>query len=298
MGNIFDVRRFSTHDGEGIRTTVFFKGCPLDCVWCQNPEGIPKHKSLIYFENKCIFCKSCVDSCENHAIFLDTKLVINEADCNYCGACVKACPTIALKINSTDLSVDELLEAVLSDLPFFKYGGGVTLSGGEPFMQWPFALSLLKELKAQHIHTAVESSLFTSQGVIFKALPFIDTLFADLKIFNASIHKKYTKRSNVPIIKNIESVLQSSHKDKVIIRTPLIPGITATQENIAQISSFISSVYPNVKYELLNYNPLAKAKYDLIGKEFCYQENPMPYSDSQMEEFRWLAIKNGVSNCL
>lgn len=302
IGRIFDIRRFSTHDGDGIRTTIFLKGCPLKCLWCQNPEGISPRQNLIHFQNKCINCELCLKNCSNKSIIKkDNKIcVIKE---NYTEdqnkAVIDICPTGALTMDSKDYTLNEVIEIAMKDEPFFKYGGGVTLSGGEPFYQKEFAIGLLKELKEHGINTAIETSLFLPSEYLIEALPFLDTIFADLKVFDDEKHKEFTGVSNEFIKKNIKLILESNKKDCVIIRTPLIPNFTATSKNIYDISKYISEIYPSVRYELLNYNPLAKAKYNLIDNlDYCFEENPKIYTEEQMKVFQKIALDAGIKNLI
>ncbi|EHI97325.1 glycyl-radical enzyme activating protein family [Clostridium sp. DL-VIII] len=301
-GRIFDIRRFSTHDGDGIRTTIFLKGCPLRCVWCQNPEGISEDEHLIHFENKCIRCGLCVKNCVNKSVIeKDNKISIIQEQCTeeQNKIVIDVCPTGALTMDSKVYTLDEIIEIVMRDRAFFKYGGGVTLSGGEPLFQKEFTIALLKKLKEIGINTAIETSLFAPSKYILEILPYIDIIFADLKVFDEEKHKALTGVSNELIKRNISLVLESDKKDNIIIRTPLIPGFTANKENISDISSYISKIYSNVKYELLNYNPLAKAKYNLIDNlEYCFEENPQMYSDEQMNEFYNIAYAAGIKNLI
>lgn len=301
-GKIFDVRRFSTHDGDGIRTTIFFKGCPLKCIWCQNPEGIYPQEQLIYFKNKCINCGLCVKNCSNESVIQkDKKIEIVQEKCTeeQNKVVIDVCPTGALAINSKSYTLDEIVEMALKDKAFFKYGGGVTLSGGEPFFQKEFIIGLLKKLKEAEINTAIETSLFAEGEYILEALPYLDIIFADFKIFDNEKHKAVTGASNELIKGNLKLILESDKRDNVIIRTPLIPRFTATKKNISDICKYISDIYPNVRYELLNYNPLAKAKYNLVDNlDYCFEENPKMYNDEQMEEFYVIAYSAGVRNLI
>lgn len=302
IGRIFDIRRFSTHDGDGIRTTVFLKGCPLKCLWCQNPEGISTRQKLIHFQNKCINCELCIKNCSNKSIIKrDNKICVSKE--NYTEdqnkTVIDICPTGALTMDSKDYTLNEVIEIAMKDEPFFKYGGGVTLSGGEPFYQKEFTIGLLKELKEHGINTAIETSLFVSNEYLIEALPFLDTIFADLKVFDDEKHKEFTGVSNEVIKKNIKLILESNKKDCVIIRTPLIPNFTATSKNIYDISKYISEIYPSVRYELLNYNPLAKAKYNLIDNlDYCFEKNPKMYTEEQMKEFQKIALDAGIKNLI
>jgi len=301
-GRIFDIRRFSTHDGDGIRTTIFIKGCPLKCVWCQNPEGISPEENLIYFENKCINCRLCVKNCSNESIIKnDNKICIIKEKCTdeQNRAAMDICPTGALTMNSKNYTLDEVIEIAIKDKVFFKYGGGVTLSGGEPFFQKDFTIELLKALKELGINTAIETSLFVSSEYLLEALPYLDMIFVDLKVFDNEKHRAFTGVDNEIIKRNIKLILESNKKDSVIIRTPLIPNFTATNDNINDISKYISDIYQNVKYELLNYNPLAKAKYNLIDNlDYCFEENPKMYTDEQMKEFYDVAYNAGIKNLI
>jgi len=299
-GRIFDIRRFSTHDGEGIRTTIFLKGCPLKCVWCQNPEGISLEEQLIHFENKCINCDLCIKNCSNKSVIRENnKICVVQDKCTdeQNKIVTDICPTGALTMNSKNYTLDEVIEIALKDKAFFKYGGGVTLSGGEPLYQKKFVVLLLKMLKEAGINTAIETSLFVPTEYIIEALPYLDTIFADLKVFDNDKHKIFTGVGNELIKKNIKFILESNKKDNVIIRTPLIPQFTANKSNIHDISGYISSIYSKVRYELLNYNPLAKSKYNLINNlDYCFEENPKMYTETQMEEFYDIAYSAGIRN--
>lgn len=299
IGKVFDIRRFSTHDGDGIRTTIFLKGCPLRCLWCQNPEGLSSEPQLIYLENKCIHCGTCTRVCKNNSIIMkDGKIHIDKSAANDWAGPIDACPAACLTMDCKFYSVEEVVELVLKDEAFFKYGGGVTLSGGEPFFQKDFTIALLRALKAKKIHTAIETSLYVEQEVVKHAFYYLDSIYADLKVFNREKHKELTGVYNDIIKENIKFILESGKRDKVIIRTSLIPTMTATKENIYDIAKFIAGIYPEVRYELLNYNPLAEAKYKLVDREYCFKENPKMYTEDEMNEFRQVARDGGIKNLI
>lgn len=300
MGKVFDIRRFSTHDGDGIRTTVFLKGCPLKCVWCQNPEGNSIRRRPIYFENRCIHCKGCVARCKDQGVTVEDeqiKLHIHKnEDWN---DLIDWCPTGALCMDSQEMSVDMIMEEIRKDKPFYRHGnGGVTISGGEPLLQWKFAKELLLACKKEGIHTAIETSLYADWEVLKEILPYLDRIFADFKLAKEEDHIRYTGVSNQKIKDNIRYLLESSNRDKVIIRTPMIPGMTATKENIKGIAKYLNGIYQYVSYEILNYNPLAEAKYHLVDKTYCFEENPKLYTKEQMDEFKQWAEEGGLENII
>ncbi|MEG0277553.1 MAG: radical SAM protein, partial [Coprobacillus sp.] len=195
-------------------------------------------------------------------------------------------------------TIDELVEKVKQDEVFYKHGGGVTVSGGEPFMQGEFLIELLKRLKDEGIHTAIETSLYTSLDLIQQALPYLDLVYADLKVFDENEHLEYTGVSFQTIKKHIQYILESQYKDRVIIRTPLIPTMSATDKNIAAISRFLVDIYPEVKYELLNYNPLASSKYSLVNLVYAIDKQYKMYDNEQMEHFYNLVYQAGLKNLI
>lgn len=307
---VFDIRRFSTHDGRGIRTNIFFKGCPMRCVWCQNPEGLLPGPQPVWFSNLCIGCGTCIQTSRKGGVTLSQKAMCdnnvhaeytiiphgNMEDC--WDDILDACPTGALRMDSRYYTLDQLLTEIEKDRVFMDMGGGVTLSGGEPLLQYHFAAELLKNLKSRGIHTAMETALDVASEALTAVYPYLDQLYADLKIYDNDKHKKYTGADNRQILKNLHFILTGEHRDRVIIRTPLIPQMTATEENIRQIAEFISGLYPDVRYELLNYNPLAQAKYPMAGREYCFKENPKRYTEQEMQKFRKIAEDAGVKHIL
>lgn len=298
-GRVFDIRRFSTHDGDGIRTTVFLKGCPLSCVWCQNPEGIAWERRPVWFENRCIHCKTCAaQALASGARMVSGNVVLDTNAPEDWERLIDLCPSGALQMDSRVCSAEDVMKEIRRDLVFYHHGGGVTLSGGEPLLQWEFALEILKQCKVEGIHTAIETSLYAQQDVLEYLLPYLDSIFADFKIADEEMHKKYVGVSNEQIKKNLKFLLESDKKDQVTVRTPMIPELTACRDNIKEIAGYISGIYPSAAYEILNYNPLAEAKYHLIGKTFCFKENPKMYTGEQMQEFGQWARHGGVQNVI
>ncbi len=296
-GTIFDIRRFSTHDGSGIRTTVFFKGCPLSCAWCHNPEGISGRRRPLHFENKCIGCGICCGLSRNGGMERsEGKVSLHAERTEDWDAMIDACPTGALVWDSREVTVGEVLKEAEKDKPFYRYGGGVTLSGGEPLLQPGFARELLRELQRSGIHTAVETALHVDIESVKMVLPYLDHIYADMKLFDPSLHEQFVGMPNQRIRENIRFLLTSDKREDVTIRTPMIPHYTATSENIGQISRFLAGIYPDVSYELLNYNPLAEAKYHLVDRTYCFEENPKRYDARQMEGFAQIAVRSGLKN--
>lgn len=296
-GLVFDIKRFALHDGQGLRTTIFLKGCPLKCQWCHNPEGINQKRQLLYFKEKCIHCRRCEQSSSREEIVYENDRPYFHKGSNY-DKVIQYCPSNALQYDSQEYSVDELLKEIEKDQIFYKYEGGVTFSGGEPFIQYDYLFECLKELSSKDIPTVIETSLYTTRENIESVLPYIQTLYVDLKLFDEKEHLMYTGVSSKRIKENIKFVLESEYRDKVIIRTPLIPHITATHKNIANIAKFISHIYKDVSYELLNYNVLASSKYDLLDQDYMLEKSLKMFQIHEMNNFYDRLKENGVHNII
>ena len=296
---VFDIKRFAVHDGYGLRTTVFFKGCPLRCVWCQNPEGLSFEKTPLYFENSCIHCKRCEKfSQENQMEYKNNRPYFNYSYKNDFDNLIKFCPTGAIRYDSKEYTAEELLLKIKEDKVFFRDEGGVTFSGGEPLMQSDFLLEILKKCKEENISTAIETSFCAPIETIKKIIPYLDLIYIDLKIFDEKLHEKFTGVSSKLIKENIKYILENKYREKVIIRTPLIPNITAFENNLKNIANFISNIYKDVKYELLNYNPLASAKYPLVNIEFSLDKNLKMFDKEQMKKFYDIVYSAGIKNLI
>ena len=266
-GRIFDIKRFAIHDGPGIRTTVFLKGCPLACVWCHNPEGMRTQPEMIVHPERCVQCGSCLRAFAAKAIrATDQGMVIDRALCNLSLACEAQCPTRAIQRAWRDVTDEELAEELARDQLFFRDGGGVTLSGGDPLNQPEFALSVLEKLKRRGINTCMETSMMASADVAHALPAVLDHLLADIKIMDEAAHVRFTGASNVQILDNFRYLAQTVQN--VTVRVPLIPGITATDENLTAIAQFVQSVNPNIPIELINFNSLAASKYAMMGEHY------------------------------
>ncbi len=295
---VFDIERFGVHDGPGLRTVIFLKGCPLSCRWCQNPEGISARPSLVHSKKDCIGCGTCSAKEFSDVVVFDKekripvfKSLPAEFDAK---RLIIACPARAIRLNGRWMDENELLKEVLKDQVFYRDLGGVTFSGGEPLLQARNLLNVLKAMKEHLIQTAIESSFYADWAEIEPLLKYLDVIYADLKVFDEGLHQKMTGVSNQRIKENLSRLLQSEHASKVIVRTPLIPGITDSEENVGSIAVFLFSLNPDVRYEMLNYNPLCKAKYPISGREFLLPEDLKPLSSKQADRLYETAKRNGI----
>lgn len=269
-GRVFDIQRFSVHDGSGIRTTVFLKGCTLMCAWCQNPEGISPERTVVHLKSECIGCRTCVRLAQNGGAAPEAGgVLIDPAAPEDFDALMQACPADAIRWNGMDMRVGDVLKRVLRDRAFYAHGGGMTLSGGEPLLQPEFAAELLAAAGEEGLNTAVETALHVPFSALEAVLPYTDTLYADLKLMDEEAARTYIGTDGRRILRNLRRVLSGPYRDRIVVRTPLVPGITATEENIARIAGFLHAYRSDVRYELLNYNALAPAKYALVGRTFA-----------------------------
>ncbi len=267
---ILEIRGNSLDDGPGIRSVVFFKGCPLSCVWCHNPESKRAVMELSFDAKECVACDACLKACPEKALSRKTKGFVDRRKCTLCFDCADACPSGALSRVGKSLSVEHIVEAVLRDKPFFDTsGGGVTLSGGEPTLFMSFSSGLLRALKKKKIHTLLETcGLFDWDEFGKKMTPHLDSVYFDIKIMDPGAHKKYCGVSNEKILANFEKLLNLSRKKKIELlpRTPLVPGITDGEENLAAIADYLKCLGVK-KAALLPYNPLWHEKSGTIGAD-------------------------------
>ena len=276
-GLLLEPKRFAIHDGPGIRTTLFFKGCVLKCIWCHNPESISALKKLGYYDYKCISCGECLDVCPVNAHeFRNGKHNFQHSLCTACGKCENACPGNALKLYGKVTTVDEAMKIVLADATFYRESnGGVTLSGGEPLMQIDFAVALLKELKKANIHTAVDSCANVATDCFDKVLPYTDMFLIDFKHADSGEHKKLTGSGNELICKNLQWL--SEHGARIEIRIPVVPECNDSVENMEMTADFLGRLQLEA-VRLLPYHSLAGSKYLAVNMKNTMPEVPAPSS--------------------
>ena len=288
--NIFNIQKFSIHDGPGIRTTVFFKGCPLKCIWCHNPESQNLKKEVLYNKNKCTLCGNCVKACQNNAIEIKNDVLkMNMDKCTFCGDCTLYCTNSARQIAGKEYTVDEVMEEVLKDRVFYKNSkGGVTLSGGEPLIYADFVEELLMKLKKENIHTAVDTCGCVDFKVFERVSKYTDLFLYDLKTMDDEKHILYTGVSNINIIDNL--IKLSKIHNNINLRLPLIEGLNADEDNILGILRLIKKT--NIKkINLLPYHDIAMHKYEKLGRE--YSECMKRPADEKLKRIKEIFEKEG-----
>lgn len=304
-GLILEIQRMSTEDGPGLRTTVFLKGCPLRCEWCHNPESISPRPQVQWVEAKCIACGACAAVCEHNAIDWAPGLVQVDRDrCVGVGDCADACPATALELWGRRMSVDELVRELVKDRAYFeRAGGGVTISGGEATAQPDFCLEVLRGLKAAGIWTAVDTCGLCKTETLDAILPWADVVLYDLKLMDSEAHRRYCGTGNERILENARHVARVVSADaaaggrKILwIRTPLIPGATATAENIAATGRFIADELGSAvsRWDLCAFNHLGRDKYVRLGLDWSYREMPL-MTAAELQEMGTVARASGVS---
>jgi len=265
QGIIFNIQRYSIHDGPGIRTTVFFKGCPLRCFWCQNPESQVLVPQTFFYRERCTRCGECVKVCPTGAShLLDTSSEIDRDKCITCGKCAEVCPNEARKPVGTYMTVDEVIREVLKDARFYaNSGGGVTLSGGEPLLQPEFASALLEKCKFHGLHTALETCGYAPWSAVEQVLRNIDFVLHDIKHVDEKKHITGTGVSNRLIIENARKIARLK---PMRVRVPLIPGFNDSEQDILEIARFVRSELGAIPVDLLPYNKMGESKYKLLDR--------------------------------
>lgn len=274
MGNILSIKRFEIHDGDGIRTTLFLKGCPLHCLWCHNPESFTSHPVLAYNPQKCLNCGECANSCDCHKI-KEGLHFFDRQNCNACGKCTEICLGEALTLYGRQVTAKEILPALLEDKPYFdKTGGGVTVSGGEPLMQADFTAEIFALLKEKGVNTALDTCGYAPPEQLDKVLPFTDTVLFDLKTIDPEIHKFCTGVTNEIILDNLKYI--DSNNIPIEIRIPLVP--TLNDGEIYKIGEFLSTLKNITMVKVLAYHNFAVSKYKSLGMEYPLNITPPDFA--------------------
>lgn len=267
-GMIFNIQRFSVQDGPGIRTTVFVKGCPLTCPWCSNPESIHPYPEVAHVAAVCKHCGSCIKVCEQEAISFEEKGIrIDREKCNNCGKCVDVCVNDALKLFGKEVSVGEVFEEATKDkLYYHSSDGGVTVSGGEPLRQARFVSALFELCHEEGLHTTLDTSGHAKQSDLEKVLEYTDLVLFDLKLMDPGAHIATVKAANDPIHRNARLVVERGVP--MIVRIPLIPGLTDTDENLEGIADFVRELDRELPVNILPYHRMGMGKYKMLDREY------------------------------
>ncbi len=288
---IFDIHRFALDDGPGIRTTVFMKGCPLSCAWCHNPESIRVERELAFYPDRCILCGSCKAVCPEAAISARPFVHIDRDRCTSCGRCADICPAAAIRMMGKEYSLEELLEIILRDRHFFNVsGGGVTFSGGEPTLRMNYLNAALRALKAEKLHTAIQTcGMFDYADFSLNVIPFIDLIMFDIKFIDAAEHRRCTGQDNASILENFRRLTKDAG-NKVLPRVPLVPGITATPGNLLEIASLLADLGYR-RCGLLPYNPAGIEKRRIMGMKTTLRLPESPLGFGKEDELRKLFLE-------
>jgi pyruvate formate lyase activating enzyme len=282
-GTVFDIKKFSIHDGPGIRTTVFFKGCPLRCWWCHNPESQAPGPELMVRASRCIQCEACLSACTRGAISRDSGGISTDAaKCVACGACAEVCYAEARQIVGREMTVAQVMAEIERDVPFYdESGGGVTFSGGEPLLQPDFLLALLRACQEREIHTALDTCGFAPWETIDAVREYVDLFLYDLKLMDDDGHLKFTGVSNDLILRNLQALSRRGHD--IVVRVPVIPGINDDEEHVRQIGTFVACLPRLHQVDLLPYHRAGADKYRRLRKVYELPD-ARPPSDGRMAE--------------
>lgn len=299
---MLNIRRFSTEDGPGIRTTVFLKGCALRCKWCQNPESWSPEPQIVWYGDRCIGARHCLSACPKGALTLTREgMLINRDRCDGCGACAEVCPAGAIEVLGARRSVEWVCAQVVRDRPFYEEsGGGVTLSGGDPLFQFSFSRALLMRMGELGLHRALDTAGYASLDKFRVLVELSDLILLDLKIMDSALHRRFTGVPVEPILRNAKWL--GNQEKAVWIRTPIIPGFTASSQNISAIAEFIRDHMPGVaRWDLLGFNNLCIAKWRRLGMLFACKDTPLvsesqkhqlaeAAKDSQVPQITWTGV--------
>lgn len=281
---LFDIKPYSINDGPGIRITVFLKGCPLNCLWCHNPESISPHTQKMYSKSKCIGCSTCVENCPQDALKLTPDGIVTDVDtCNLCGICADVCPTKAMEMSGRPATVEEVMKVVRRETVMMDQSeGGITISGGEPLMQPDFLIELLDACGREGIHRAVDTSGFAKTEILLEVAKRTDLFLYDLKMMDPDKHKKYTGVGNEKILSNLKLLAESGAA--INIRIPFIQGVNTDEQNIRDTAAFIAALAgPPKPVNLLAYHNIAINKHNKLGQEY----DQTGLSEPGGEEISW-----------
>ncbi len=293
-GIVTRIQRMSVHDGPGIRTTLFFKGCNFRCKWCHNPETWQFGRQLEHVTTRCIGCAACVGVCKTHAVRRTLKgICFSPEDCDACGRCVSVCPAGAMTMVGEEVSVESLTRELRKDRIYFdESGGGVTLSGGEPFLQFAFVKSFLEACRAENISTAIETNLSAPPEQIRELVPLVDWWMCDLKLADEDAHRRWTGMSNNRTISNLRMLGDSGIP--VVVRTPVIPGVNDSVVEIEALGDIVKGIGSLKYYELLGFHTLGADKFSFLG-----MDNPMcgvePLLPERLESLKSVVSRMGIN---
>ncbi len=279
---IFSIQKFCIHDGPGIRTTIFFKGCPLSCQWCHNPESQSYGKEMMVNPDRCTLCGQCQLYCSQQAIQLvNNKLIYHADKCQYCGKCVERCSNNAREIAGQEYTVSELITEIEKDRPFYEQsGGGVTLSGGEAMIQIDFVEELIKACKERGISVVVDTSGYAPRENFMRIVGLVDLFLYDIKLMDSLLHHRYTGKDNELILENLLAL--SDQGAAINLRLPLIGGVNSDAVQINQVMNFISTLHLN-SINLLPYHDIGKGKYRQLNRSDCSEQFFIPAADRLAE---------------
>jgi pyruvate formate lyase activating enzyme len=275
-GIVFDIKRFSIHDGPGIRTTVFFKGCPLRCWWCHNPESQVHEPEMMFHGNRCVGCGACVDVCPQGAISLQGDVAATDAEkCVLCGTCAEVCYADAREIVGREMTAEDVAAEIERDVPFYdESGGGATISGGEPLLQVGFLRAVLRACKEREIHTALDTCGFAPWEALESVRGLVDLFLYDLKLMDDARHRAFTGASNEPILGNLRALAERGHA--IALRVPLVPGINDDEENIRRIAVFAAALPRLQRVDVLPYHRAGTDKYSRMHRAYRLPEARPP----------------------
>lgn len=284
-GTVFNIQHYCIHDGPGIRTGVFLKGCPLHCLWCANPESQLTHPQIFWDARKCTLCGACIDVCPAKALSRkDSGIQIDAQKCDGCGRCADICPAAARTVSGKQMSVDEVMCEVLEDKLFMGTDGGITVTGGEAAMQPDFTLALLQESKATGITTAIETCGYTHWENLARLAPYCDTFLYDIKLLDPALHQRYTGQENSLILANLRKLSEQFPACDIWIRMPVIPGVNDVEEEIRRLGALAASLPSCSQVHLLPYHNLGEGKREQLGKPSVFTAK-IP-ANEHMEQLR------------